>query len=178
MRLRAYGLILALVGCSLVPLTQAEEKNDSRKILGLKAPEIILTTADDQVVKLSEQKGKVVLIDIWATWCPYCVKNFPHIQELSQNKELAKQGLVVWAINSEEEKAKVKKFLDEKQYTFTVPLDIHKKMQNDFGIDEFPLAFIIGRDGKVQSVFPQINPEDWKYLDAEIQKALAVKVEK
>ena len=80
---------------------------------GKPAPEIALKTLDGKDLKLSDMKGKVVVVDSWATWCPPCRESLPHLQKVSADKDLAGKGLVVWATDIKEDKPTVEKFLTD-----------------------------------------------------------------
>src|SRR3954454_4851981 len=66
------------------------------------APAIALKTVDDKTVNIPGPRGKVVLIDYWATWCGPCRMELPHTQKLADDKDLAARGLVVLAVDKEE----------------------------------------------------------------------------
>ena len=134
-----------------------------------------LKTLDGKDVKLSGQKGNVVLLDLWATWCPPCRKSLPHVQELSADKALAQKGLVVWAVNSQEPAATAEKFLKENKYTFTVPMDAEGKVGKAYLVTGIPTTVIVGRDGTIKDVFIGFGPNSGKAIDAAVAKALAEK---
>src|SRR5271170_3134196 len=90
---------------------------------GKPAPDFSLSTLDGQTEKLSDQRGKVVLIDFWATWCPPCRASLPHVQAASENESWGDRGLVVWAVNAGETSQAVSEFIAGNQYTFTALLD-------------------------------------------------------
>lgn len=137
------------------------------------APEVAFTTVDGQAVRLSDHKGQVVLLDLWATWCGPCRKSLPHIQELSVNPDLAKKGLVVWAVNAQEKPATVAKYLQENKYTFTVPMDTQDQMGNLYGAYSYPTTIIVGRDGLIKSVFVGYGPGLGQEITAAVEQALA-----
>jgi thiol-disulfide isomerase/thioredoxin len=151
------------------------QDRDTSSLKGRPAPEISLQTIDGKSVKLSDQKGKVVLVDMWATWCPPCRKSLPHVQELSANKDLAGRGLVVWAVNSQEGRPIVEKFLKEGNYTFTVPMDTDGRIGETYLVQGIPTTVIVGRDGAVKEVFIGFGPDSAKEVDAAVEKALAGK---
>jgi thiol-disulfide isomerase/thioredoxin len=95
---------------------------------------------------LHDLKGKVVLVNFWATWCPPCRKEMPDLDALY--KQFKDQGLVILAID-DEEAAKVTPFLKEKPVSYTVLLDPGRKVNDLFRIDGIPKSFIYDRDGKL-----------------------------
>lgn len=159
----------------LSPTAHAAE-GDTVSLKGKEAPDFALKTLDGKEVKLSGLKGKVVLLDFWATWCPPCIKSLPHIHELSKNADHAKKGLVVLAVNAQEKPATIKTFLASKKMAdLTVPLDADGKTMGDYKVQGIPTTIVVGKDGKVAEVFVGIGPDSSAKLDAAIEKALAAK---
>ena len=99
------GLAVVALGIMFGQLAQAggDKKDTTMSLQGKAAPDFTLKTLDGKEVKLSDQKGSVVMMDFWATWCPPCRKSLPHVQEMSADKELAAKGLKVWAVNAHEQ---------------------------------------------------------------------------
>lgn len=95
---------------------------------------------------LSELKGKVVLVNFWATWCPPCRKEMPDLQALYN--EFKDDGLVVLAL-SDETLDKAQPFITEHKYTYPVLLDPERKVAEKFFVDGIPKNFIFDREGKL-----------------------------
>jgi thiol-disulfide isomerase/thioredoxin len=95
---------------------------------------------------LHELKGRVVLVNFWATWCPPCRKEMPDLDTLY--KRFKDQGLVVLAVD-DEEAAKVTPFLQNKPVSYPVLLDPGRKVNDMFRIDGIPKSFIYDREGKL-----------------------------
>jgi peroxiredoxin len=95
---------------------------------------------------LESLRGKVVLVNFWATWCPPCRKEMPDMEALYQR--FAARGLVVLAI-SDEDAATVQKFLDQQKFTYPILLDPGRKVNALFGVEGIPKSFLYGRDGKL-----------------------------
>lgn len=148
-------LAFTLAAALLFPVLSraGNDKAGPKTFEGKPAPDFALQTLAGQPFKLADQKGKVVLVDLWATWCGPCVKSLPHIQELSANKELTDKGLVVVASNVGEDKDTVQKFIDAKKFTLTVLLDAESTLPKSLGVTGIPTTLIIGRDGVVKKVF-------------------------
>ena len=95
---------------------------------------------------LRELRGKVVLVNFWATWCPPCRKEMPDLDALY--RRFGKQGLVILGI-SDEDAGKVESFLAEHPVSYPVLLDPGRKVNEEFQVDGIPKSFVYGRDGKL-----------------------------
>jgi peroxiredoxin len=96
--------------------------------------------------RLRDLKGKVVLVNFWATWCPPCRKEMPDLEALYA--EYKDKGLVVLAV-SDEERAKVEPFIAARKYTFPVLLDEGRKVSEALRIEGIPKTFIYDREGRL-----------------------------
>jgi peroxiredoxin len=94
----------------------------------------------------SDLRGKVVLVNFWATWCPPCRKEMPDLEALY--KQFAPQGLVILGI-SDEEASKVQPFIGERKITFPVLLDPGRKVNDAFIVEGIPKSFVYDRDGRL-----------------------------
>lgn len=126
---------------------------DTRSLQGKKAPAFDLKTLDGQSAALAANKGNVVVLDFWATWCGPCVAAMPHLQELANNTELQGQGLRVYAVNLRESPDKVKAFIEQNNYTLTVPMDKDGAVATQYKVQGIPTQVVIGRDGMIKKVF-------------------------
>ena len=95
---------------------------------------------------LSELRGKVVMVNFWATWCPPCRKEMPDLQALYE--QFAAQGLVILGI-SDEEAEKVEPFIRERKITFPILLDPGRKANDAFIVNGIPKTFVYDREGKL-----------------------------
>jgi thiol-disulfide isomerase/thioredoxin len=95
---------------------------------------------------LRDLRGKVVLVNFWATWCPPCRKEMPDLDSLY--KKFKDQGLVILAID-DEEVAKIKPYLAEHPVTYPILLDPGRKANEVFRIDGIPKSFVYDREGKL-----------------------------
>jgi peroxiredoxin len=105
-----------------------------------------LTDLQGKTWHLRELRGKVVLVNFWATWCPPCRKEMPDLQALYDKYK--DQGLVVLAI-SDEEAAKVVPFIAEKKIGYPVLLDPGRKVTELFQVEGIPKSFVYDREGRM-----------------------------
>jgi peroxiredoxin len=103
-----------------------------------------LTDLQGKVWTLHELRGKVVLVNFWATWCPPCRKEMPDLNALYQR--FGPQGLVILAISDEEE-AKVKPFVWERKIAYPILLDPGDKVHAAFAVEGIPRSFLYDRQG-------------------------------
>jgi len=105
-----------------------------------------LNALDGKSWTLKDQRGKVVVLNFWATWCPPCRKEMPDLEALYQ--QFADQGLVILAI-SDEDAGKVKPFIAERKITYPILLDPGRKVNELFQIEGIPKTFVYDRNGKL-----------------------------
>jgi len=112
------------------------------------APDFTLTDLQGRKVTLSQYRGKVVIVNFWATWCPPCREEMPSMESLY--RRFKDQDLVLLAINVEEDGGEaVNDFLKGKDYNFTILLDTTAEVQENYQVFQFPETFIIDRNGNL-----------------------------
>jgi thiol-disulfide isomerase/thioredoxin len=132
-------------------LTMQFRRNDgSTFVFG----DAVLTTLDGRPIQLRELKGKVVVLDFWATWCGPCRISMPYMQKLYE-KYRSKGDVEILLVNCwervDDRAAHVKKFLaNNPDYTFPVVLDLKDEVVSGFGVTGIPTKFYLDREGVVQ----------------------------
>jgi len=116
-------------------------------------------------------KGKVVLLDFWASWCEPCKASFPVMEELQ--KHYGARGLVVLAINVDEKRADMEEFLKKNNVTFAVMRDAAQKLVAQAGISTMPSSFLIDTEGRVRFIHSGFRGEETrKKYEQEIESLL------
>ncbi len=122
------------------------------------APDFILPDMNGQVVRLSQLKGKVVLLNLWATWCPPCRKEMPTMEVLY--RKLKDADFVMLAASQDiDGKKTVAPYIHEQGFTFPVLLDVTGETGKKYGATGYPETFIIDRQGVI--VHRHIGYNDW-----------------
>ncbi len=116
-------------------------------------------------------KGKVVMVDFWASWCGPCKDTFPEMNELQ--KKYGSQGLVIIAINEDEESSDMRDFLKQNPATFTVVRDPEQKLVAEADIQTMPSSFMLDETGKVRFAHTGFHgAETRKQYEQEIESLL------
>lgn len=135
---------------------EQEETEDSR----IKALDFTLYDQYGNVHKLSDYKGKIIFLNFWATWCPPCRNEMPHIEAIyneygKNNEEVVILGVAAPNLGSEGSEEGVINFLNEEGYTFPVLMDTKgESLVYAYGISAFPTTFIIDQEGYITSYVP------------------------
>lgn len=112
------------------------------------APELTLEDLSGESVSLKDYPGSVVLVNLWATWCPPCREEMPTLQSFYEKYKA--NGFVLVAINQEETVDVVEPFVKEFGLTFPVWLDIDYLAQREFNTMNLPSSYVIDRNGRVR----------------------------
>ena len=132
------------------------------------APDFSLADLAGENIHLSSYRGKVVLLDFWATWCDPCREEIPHLVEL-QNKYGA-QGLQIIGVSMDDGPEPVREFFQQFKINYPVVMGNAKTGELYGGILGLPIAFLIGRDGRIST--KHIGAADISVLEAEIVNLL------
>ncbi len=151
---------------------QSEQPRNGLAIqVGDKAPDFQLKALDGSDVTLASLKGKVVLLDFWATWCGPCKQVMPTIQKL--NDDFKDKGVVVMGVNTfERGEGAAKKYMDSKKYTYGCLLK-GDELAKTYGINAIPTLIIINKDGTIAKAEVGVSGNPEKDLREAITQALA-----
>ena len=143
--------------------------------VGMQAEDFQLTDLDGKSQSLGQYRGKIVLLNFWATWCKPCTTEMPAMQACYD--KLREKGFVVLAINELEDDAKVREHIKQYGHTFPVLMDRDNKVANQFGVFGLPVSVFIDEKGVVQEYIKGglLTEQKIEEIVARIQKQEPVK---
>ena len=154
-------LIVILVGILILLQTKDyfyQPSTVPRLTKGRPAPNFSLPGLDGQMVNLTDYKGKVVLLNVWATWCPPCVEEMPSMEKLYQ--ELKGAGFEILAVSIDETGAEdVRPFMKKHKLSFPSLTDPKGTIKSIYKTTGVPESFVIDKDGTLLEIV--IGPRDW-----------------
>ncbi len=178
---------LLIVVCAvifLLPTTPAAEATDAAEQVvedetqtttlvkeGMQAPDFTVEMFDGSTLTLSALKGKVVLVNFWATWCPPCRQELTRVEE-DIIKRFEGQEFVFIPISRGEERETVAAFREQTGYTFPMGLDPERKVYDLFASNFIPRNFLIDADGKVVIASVGYEEEEFDALVKQIEELL------
>ncbi|MFP3510171.1 redoxin domain-containing protein [Peribacillus sp. SIMBA_075] len=141
---------VVLLSLITIAIVQAMDNEPRGVKIGAKAPDFTLKTLDGKQVELSDYKGKKVMLNFWATWCPPCKKEMPDMEKYTQQ---AGDDVVILAVNIDPEND-VQGFVEDNGISFTIPLDSQsaKEAVNDrYKISSIPTTYFIDKEGIIRN---------------------------
>jgi thiol-disulfide isomerase/thioredoxin len=139
--------------------------NDLKPWPGGPTPPLSLRDLAGQPVNLADFKGKVVLVNFWATWCAPCIEEMPSMQRLQQKLALA--GFEVLAVNYLEGEGRINDFLKKRPLKLTILRDHDGSVRGGWDVRVFPTSFIIGADQRIR--YKVTGEVDWSSPTVESQ---------
>ncbi|MBL4908520.1 MAG: TlpA family protein disulfide reductase [Alteromonadaceae bacterium] len=119
--------------------------------IGEKAPDFTLKNMAGKNLNLVEQRGNIILINFWASWCAPCRKEMPALQTLHEKYQ--DLGFSVWGVNVEQENQAGKKFLADLKLTFPIFFDAKNTLSATYQVAAMPTSVIVDRNGVVRFIF-------------------------
>jgi peroxiredoxin len=142
----------------VLPLAEAIKELDLIKPARAKlADDFTVPTPGGEKFHLASQRGKVVMINFWATWCPPCLEEMPAMERLYRRQRDA--GFTLVAVSVDTDPKKVTPFMREHRLTFPVGLDPKMDLANTYAVRALPSSFMVGRDGTLVAL--ALGPRHW-----------------
>jgi len=144
------------VFCWLVMAAAGLQAADLKLWSGGPPPALELKDLEGRVHRLADYRGRVILINFWATWCGPCRDEMPSIQRLKE--KLAGRPFAVLAVNLDEPESRIRNFLSQMKLDLTVLLDPERKVARAWDARILPASFVVGPDGRIRySLVGEIN---------------------
>ena len=155
-------VVFIIIAVAVVILLQGKDSfftsYKPRVKVGLPAPNFTFPGLDGKKISLTDFKGKVVFLNIWATWCPPCREEMPSMEKLYQ--ELKGSDFEILAVSVDAlGAAAVAPFMKEYKLSFPALLDPEGTIKNLYGTTGVPESFVIGKEGIIEKIV--IGPMDW-----------------
>ena len=167
---RVFVFVVSLLVLGSLARVNAQEKETLVKV-GDDVPEFVVEMFDGQKINIKDLKGKIVLINFWATWCPPCQEELKRVQKEIIDRFKGKD-FVFLAISREESKEQVKKFQERNGYTFPMGLDPERKIYSKFATATIPRNFIIDKKGKIVEIEVGYTKEAFAKMIEKLEKLL------
>jgi len=156
-------VVLLLTALAGLPTLDGWSMGSRVPIVGTTAEDFQLVDLTGTTHSLGQYRGKVVLVNFWATWCKPCTTEMPAMQACYD--KLREKGFVVLAVNELEDDAKVQEHITQYRHTFPVLMDRDNRVANQFGVYGLPVSVFIDEKGVVQEYIKGGLLTEQKILD-------------
>lgn len=154
-----------------IPSALTAQENETLVKIGMEVPDFTVKMFDGQTIQMKELRGKVVLLNFWATWCPPCRMELARVEK-DIIERFKNQDFIFLPVSRQDSYDKIKAFREQTGYTFPMGMDPDRKIYSLFATASIPRNFIIDKTGKI--VFMEIgySEESFKELIETIEKTL------
>ncbi|HZW04474.1 MAG TPA: TlpA disulfide reductase family protein [Anaerolineaceae bacterium] len=150
----AFSLIILALAAGWIVLTAFVAPDPTQGRIpaprpGFLAPDFELQTLDGDDLRLGEQQGRPIILNLWASWCPPCKAEMPALQQV--HEDYAAEGLLVVGLNTSQQDrlADVQRFVGEYRLTFPILLDLENQATRVYGTNALPTTYFIRADGTI-----------------------------
>jgi thiol-disulfide isomerase/thioredoxin len=150
-----FGLSALLV--SIVAVSAEDPQTLTPMSEDVVAPEFDLQGPAGEPQRLVDHRGKPIILNFWATWCPPCRAEMPSIQRAHET--VADEGISVIAINVGEDAETVARFLEETPVDFPIPIDIDSEVVQSYPVKGLPTTFVIDPQGRI--IYSATGEREW-----------------
>ena len=170
------AVIFLLPSCGNRSAKGSASQSDSTTLVkvGDPAPDFSVALFDGSHLTLSELRGKVVLLNFWATWCPPCRQELTRVQKDLIDR-FAGRDFLFLPVSRGEKRSDVAAFREKTGYTFPMGLDSTRTIYDRYATNFIPRNYLIDRDGRIITATIGYSPEEFDELIATIERALAGK---
>ncbi len=148
------ALLVILVGAFVFTILRP---GNAGPAVGETTPAFELTDMDGRRVQLSEYRGKVVVLNFWATWCPPCVEEMPSLNRFQET--FGPRGVVVLAVSVDDDEQALRRFVSDYRLKMTILRDPGRRVSARYQTYKYPESYILDRRGRlVQKI---VGPADW-----------------
>jgi peroxiredoxin/lysophospholipase L1-like esterase len=151
----------------------AAAEGEAEALQGKPAPDFTLEDLSGKSVALKSLRGRVVVLDFWATWCGPCRASLPHLEQL--HKDLSGAGVQVLAVNLREDKPTAQKFVEANGLTMPVLLDTTGKVAERYAVSGIPQTVVVDKNGVIARVLIGFSPDVTRQLREAVEAANAVR---
>ena len=161
---------VALAAALLLVTLAGACSHDAGPASGDLAPDFVLPRLDGSVQKLSNYRGKVVIVNLWATWCPPCLEELPLLNRIQET--YGPRGVAVLGLAGDDDPQTVRDFIARNPVAFDVLLDVGGEVGTSYGITGYPETFIVDREGRFRQKIVGPLPADAGRPTAEMTAAI------
>jgi len=147
-------LLVLLVGTFLYAILRP---GNPGPVIGRTTPDFQLMDLEGRRIQLSAYRGKIVVLNFWATWCAPCVEEMPSLNRFQET--FAPQGVVVLAVSVDEDEQALKKFAADYQLKMIIARDPDRRVSAGYQTFKYPETFVLDRQGRL--VRKLIGAADW-----------------
>jgi cytochrome c biogenesis protein CcmG/thiol:disulfide interchange protein DsbE len=144
-------LVVALASAGAVGFVRLQRHKGYGLKIGEPAPDFRVTRLDGGEISLAGLRGHVVLVNLWASWCPPCLEEMPSLERLHQ--QLGGQGLMIVGVSADTEEPDIVSVVQKDALSFTIARDPDGKMANAYHATGYPESYLVDRGGVLREAF-------------------------
>ncbi|CDQ39906.1 MULTISPECIES: TlpA family protein disulfide reductase [Virgibacillus] len=142
-------------------ISSVDEENMLK--VGNTAPDFTLETLNGETLQLSELRGKKVILNFWATWCPPCREEMPAMEKFYNDHQEEVEIVAVNLTDSEKKEEDVHTYNEKYKYSYPIPLDRKSDARNAYQVVTVPTTYFIDSEGNIQQIKP--GPMDYEFME-------------